>query len=450
MNQNTLFEKTSPTRLFFHFAIPGMISMAVSSLYTIADGIFVGRFLGQQSLAAVNLVMPLIMICFGLSDMVAVGSSVQISIQLGRKKYNEARQTFSSCLKIIALSSCFIGVLCFFLAEPAFGLLGAEPDVAKLAEEYLRIYAVFLPLIAGFFAIDNYLRICGKPRYSMVINIVTAVLNILLDFLFVAVLRYGVRSAALASCISLVLGMVLGMIPFLGHKLPLCFVKGNIPLRQFMHLLANGSSELFSSISSSLLMLILNTVLLHLEGSMAVAACSVVLYMDNLVNSLVYGLADSMQPAISYCYGRNLPKRVQALERHVLSAAAILSIGALALMRLGGGGLVALFVQQDDTALLEMSLHAMKLFSLSYLVSWVDACCGSYLTALDRPGRSLTVSLCGTLIFPLVSLSILAPIRGLDGVWRMPLAAGFAGAVVSIIAVLSIKRSGKPRNENKK
>lgn len=94
MNQNTLFEKTSPTRLFFHFAIPGMISMAVSSLYTIADGIFVGRFLGQQSLAAVNLVMPLIMICFGLSDMVAVGSAVQISIQLGRKSIMRRNKPF--------------------------------------------------------------------------------------------------------------------------------------------------------------------------------------------------------------------------------------------------------------------------------------------------------------------------------------------------------------------
>jgi putative MATE family efflux protein len=443
MNQNTLFEKTTPTRLFFHFAIPSMISMAVSSLYTIADGIFVGRFLGQQSLAAVNLVMPLIMICFGLSDMVAVGSSVQISIQLGRKEHDGARRTFSSCLKIIALSSCLIGILCFFLAEPALRILGAEPEVALLAEEYLRVYALFLPLIAGYFAIDNYLRICGKPRYSMAINIATAVLNILLDFLFVAVLGYGVWSAALASCLSLILGMVLGCVPFLSRKLPLYFVRGNISLHQFMRLLANGSSELFSNIASSILMLILNTVLLHLGGSVAVAACSVVLYVDSVANSIVYGLVDSMQPAISYCYGCNLRKRVRALEKRVLAAAAIISIGTLMLMRFGGGDLIALFVRQEDAALLDMSLQAMKLFSLSYLVSWVDVCCSSYLTALDRPGRSLAVSLCGTLIFPLVSLGIMAPIWGLDGVWCMPLAAGVASAVVSIIAVLSITAGNK-------
>lgn len=440
MNQKILFEKTPPTRLFFHFAVPSMISMAVSSLYTIADGIFVGRFLGQQSLAAVNLVMPLIMICFGLSDMVAVGSSVRISIQLGQKEYNEASQTFSFCLKMIALSSCIIGLFSFFLAKPALMLLGAEPDVAQLAEEYLRIYALFLPLISGFFAIDNYLRICGKPRYSMAMNIVTAILNIMLDFVFVAVLGYGVWSAALASCLSLVVGMILGLFPFLGEKLPVSFVRGRIPFRQFVHLLANGSSELFSNIASSLLMLILNTVLLYLGGSMAVAACSVVLYVDSVVNSMIYGLVDSMQPAISYCYGANLQKRVWAIEKRVLTAGFSLSIGTLFLMYFGGGELISLFVQKNDQELLTLSLHAMRLFSLSYLVGWVDACISSYLTALDCPGRSLIVSFCGTLVFPLIALSVLAPIWKLDGVWCMPFVAGIASAIVAVIAVVSMSK----------
>lgn len=441
------FDTTPPTKLFLHCALPSMVSMAVSSLYTIVDGIFVGRVLGQQALAAVNLVMPIIMICFGLSDMVAVGSSVQISIQLGQRGAEQANRTFSHCLRAIALSSCFIGLLCFFLGGPALTALGAGPEVARLATEYLRVYAVFLPLIAGFFAIDNYLRICGKQRYSMVMNVVTALLNILLDFLFIAVLGYGVWSAALASCVSLTFGLVLGLLPFLGNRLPLSFVRSGIPLRQFLHLLANGSSELFSNIASSLLMLILNTVLLRLGGSTAVAACSVVLYVDSIVSSMVYGLADSMQPAISYCYGCGLPKRVRALEKRVLASAAGLSIGTLLLMRFGGGCLISLFVQQNDQTLLDMSLRAMELFSLSYLVSWADACLSSYLTALDQPGRSLAVSLCGTLVFPILALAILAPVWGLDGVWCMPLAAGSASAVVGVIATASVKQRQKKDTE---
>lgn len=150
-----------------------------------------------------------------------------------------------------------------------------------------------------------------------------------------------------------------------------------------------------------------------------------------------------MQPAISYCYGCGLPKRVRALEKRVLATAAFLSIGALLLMRFGGGWLISLFVQQNDQALLDMSLRAMELFSLSYLVSWADTCLSSYLTALDRPGRSLTVSLCGTLVFPILALAVLAPVWGLDGIWCIPLAAGIAGTVVGVIASSSIHQAKK-------
>ena len=438
------YDTAPPTKLFLRCALPSVVSMAVSSVYTIADGIFVGRFLGQQALAAVNLVMPLIMICFGLSDMVAVGSSVQISIQLGQKEREGACRTFSACLRLIALSSCGIGLLCLFLGGPALAALGAEPEVVRLAAEYLRIYALSLPLTAGFFAIDNYLRICGRQRYSMVMNVSAAVLNILLDFLFIAVLRYGVWSAALASCISLSAGMVMGLLPFLGGRLPLAFVKGGISPRRLFRLMANGASELLSNVASSLLMLILNAVLLRLGGSMAVAACSIVLYVDSIVTSMVFGLADSMQPAISYCYGCKLPKRVWALEKRVLIAAAAISLGALVLMRGGGGWLIALFVPQEDPALLSMSLRAMELFSVSYLVSWVDACLSSYLTALDRPGRSLMVSLCGTLVFPVAALWVLAPVWGLDGVWYMPAAAGAASAAVGVAAAAVGRKERRP------
>lgn len=393
-----------------------MISMAVTSLYTIADGIFVGRMIGQEALAAVNLVMPLVMIWFALADMVAVGSSVRISILLGRGEGEQASLTFSFCLKVIALFSCATGLLGFFLAEPILLLMGAEAQVARLATEYIRVYALFAPMVAAFFAVDNYLRVCGKTRYSMVLNVLTALLNIVLDAVFLVALRRGVWAAALASCLSLSLGTGLSLLPFLKKKLALSFVRGNLSAREFARPLTNGSSELFTNVASSLMMLILNAVLLRLGGSVAVAAISVVFYVDSIVNSMIFGLADSMQPALSYCYGRGLHRRVRALEKRVLLAAAGVSTGALVLMKAAGGWLIPLFVQEGDGALLTMSLRAMELFALSYLVSWVDACLSSYLTALDRPARSLVVSLCGTLVVPLIMLSILAPAWGLDGV----------------------------------
>ena len=199
MHQTTFFETLSPTRLFFRCALPSMVSMAVTALYLVADGIFVGLLLGEDALAAVNLVMPLVMISFALADMVAVGSSVQIAIHLGEKRQIDACRIFTFCSGLIVAISCAVGVAGFFLAEPVLRLMGANAAVTALAAAYLQVYALFSPLIMIFFAVDNYLRICGKVRYSMGLNVAISLLNILLDFFFLAVLRRGVAAAALAS-----------------------------------------------------------------------------------------------------------------------------------------------------------------------------------------------------------------------------------------------------------
>ena len=186
--KNIMFETMPVNRLFFKCAVPNMISMAVISLYTIADGIFVGHFIGAEALAAVNIVMPVIMISFALSDMIAIGSSVQIAIRLGKKKEKEACVIFSVCTALIVMIACVMGLAGFFGAGGILALMGADGEVTSLAEEYIRVYAVFAPLIMVYFAVDNYLRICGCVRYSMAINVSTALLNIVLDFVFIGVL----------------------------------------------------------------------------------------------------------------------------------------------------------------------------------------------------------------------------------------------------------------------
>ena len=432
MQHEQLYETLSPTRLFFRCALPSMVSMAVVSLYTVADGIFVGRCIGAEALAAVNLVMPVIMISFALADLVAVGSSVQIAIHLGEKKGEDACRIFSFWSLLIFAVSCLMGLAGWFLAEPAVRLMGAEPAVTALAREYLRVYAMFAPAVMIFFALDNYLRICGRVRYSMILNVATSLLNIVLDFLFLAVFEWGIWAASMASCLSMALGTLLSLTPFLSGKLPLRFVRGALPLKLLGNILANGSSEFFSNITSSAMMVLLNTVLLRMGGTMAVTAFSIVMYVDSVVGALLFGMADSLQPAISYSYGANLRQRMFALERRVLAASGAVSLSVLAWMLLGGGGVVALFIQNGDPALLDMSLRAMKLFALSYLVNWVGTALSSFLTALNRPLASLTLSLSRTLIFPLASLAVLPRLLGLDGVWLTPAVGGFLTALLSL------------------
>ena len=434
--KNQIFETLSPTRLFLRCAIPNMVSMAVVSLYMIADGIFVGRFVGAGALAAINLVMPVISIAFALADMVAVGSSVQIAIHLGQKKATEASRIFTICSLLIIGISCAVGIAGYFGAEPLLYLMGADAEVTALAVEYVRVYAAFSPLIMVFFAVDNYLRICGRTHYSMAINIITAVLNIILDYIFLGVLHWGVGAAALASCIGLSLGTILGYLPFLAKKLPIRFVRGTISYRLIRNILYNGFSEFFSNIAGSVMMIILNGVLLHLSGGAAVAAFSIVLYVDSIVASLLYGMTDSMQPAISYCYGAELRRRMFAFEKRVLFAGALVSLLTFIGMRTGGHAIISLFIQENESALLEMSLRAMRLFSFTYLSGWIGVGLSAFFTAVNKPGISLGISLGRALVFPLLALSVLVPLLGIDGVWLTSAAGSVLTAVVSVFFLM--------------
>ena len=322
--------------------------------------------------------------------------------------------------------------------------LGAEPELAALAVQYLRVYALLSPLTTIIFASDNYLRICGRVRYSMILNVVTALLNIVLDFLFLVVFRWGVAAAAAASCLSIALGTVLGFLPFVMGRLPLRFVRGTISARQLGNILANGSSEFFSSIAGSVMMVILNSVLLRLSGSMAVAAFSIVMYVDSIVGSLLFGMADSIQPAISYNYGARRRDRMLALEKRVLLTGAAVSLAALLWMQLGGKYVIPL--QGDDPALLEMSLRAMRLFSLSYLLGWAGTCLSSFFTALNRPGRSLILAFSKTLVFPLACLAVLPAALGLDGVWLTAPAAGVLTAALAVWFLIAVLRQERAQD----
>lgn len=441
METNSLiFENLHPTKLFIKCAVPAALSMIFSGLYSIADGIFVGRCIGSAALAAVNLVMPLIAISFALAELIAVGSSVQLATLLGQKEYKLANRTFSVCIKVILGISVLVGLVFFFLCEPMLILMGAKGTALQYSIEYIRVYAVFAPLIIVYFAVDNYLRICGKQNYSMVLNIATAVSNIVLDFLLIVIWKQGVWAAAFASCISISVGTVMAFLPFLRKKLELKFVKGGIPIKQFVQLAANGSSEFFANIAGSVFAFILNIVLLSIGGATAVAAMSVVMYVESLAAALIFGMVDSMQPAISYCKGAGLKKRVYALEKRVLIFAAIFSVITCLILRYCGAWVVPFFVKPEDTELLTLSIQAMSLYALSYLVNWIDGCLSGFLTALGEAGKSFIVSIMGTLILPLTGLVVLVPSLGLDGVCLMPLLVGVINAVLAIVLVATTRK----------
>ena len=436
-----IFEKLPPTKLFFRCAIPSMITMVFGALYQIADGLFVGRFIGGDALAAVNLIMPIIMIVFGFSNLIATGASVRISVLLGEKNREEASKVFTYTLKIIFFISCFLGVLGLLFAESFVRFLapGATEQAIKYGITYTRVYAAFAPLMLIYHATDNYLRVCGKEKLSMWLSIGTQAFNIALDVILIVFLGQGVWAAAFTSCLAMALGSAISLCVFRKKRIDLYYVRGRIKKTVFMRIIANGSSEFFSSISMSIMSIVFNFFLLKYGGTTGVAAFSVIMYVDSIAGMLLFGMADAQQPAISYCYGAGLISKVKSLFKCVVWGGVTLSALALIFMMFLGQYVAPLFVKPEDTELLSVSIIGMKLFSLSYLTGWIDMCFSSYFTALERPARSMLVSLFGTLIFPISALFIMTPFLKLNGVWLSVLVSCTLSAIFTLILYFTLK-----------
>ena len=437
-----IFKRLPPTKLFFRCALPSMITMAFGALYQIADGLFVGRFIGEDALAAVNLIMPIIMMVFAFSSMVATGASVRISILLGENKREEASRVFTYSLKFIFLISCIIGALGLVFAEPFVRMLapGASEKAIEYGITYTRVYALFSPLMPIYHATDNYLRVCGKEQLSMWLSIGTQVLNIVLDVILIAFLGQGVWAAAFTSCIAMVIGAVISLWLFRGKRLDLYYERGKVSLSGFFGILINGSSEFFSNISMSVMSVVYNFFLLAYGGTTGVAAFSVIMYVDSFIGMLTFGMCDALQPAISYCYGASLMKKVKAIFKRIIIGSLVLSAASLLFMMFVGEYVAPLFVKPEDSELLAVSIVGMKLFSLSYVTGWVDMCFSSFFTSLERPMRSLITSFFGTLVFPIAFLFILSPIWKLNGVWLSAFFSCTASATVTIILALTMKK----------
>lgn len=232
-------------------------------------------------------------------------------------------------------------------------------------------------------------------------------------------------------------------------KTPLYFTSIKIKIRTLIAIIYNGSSEFFSNIAGSILMIILNTILLRISGSMAVAAFSVVMYIDSIVISIMYGITDSMQPPISYCYGARLRKRMYAMEKRALAAGAVISAVTFICMRCFGDTITSLFIKGSNPELMNLSLQAIELFSLTYIAMWIPFILSAFFTAVNKPGLSLGISMCRSLLFPLAAVPLLVHFLGVDGVWLTASVSSTLSAIVSVFFLVKFVRKERTSNPEK-
>lgn len=446
-DNDAFFGKTKTLKLFFIVALPGAIGMLASSLYGLFDGIFVGQLLGQTAFAAVNLAFPFVAINFSLADLIGVGSAVPISIALGRKDEKTANNYFTcACISIVILG-CAMGLVMWFAAPALMAMMGAEGELAELAVQYLRVYAACSPLCTIVFAADNYLRICGKIKTSMVLNIAMSAIIIVLEIIFLLSFGMPVWGAALATCIGMIIIAAIAMVPFFFGKRQLKFCKPKFSVKMMTKMVGAGAPNFLSNIAGRLTSIVFNTVLLDMGGEDAVSVYGVILYVNDIVQPLLYGVCDSLQPAIGYNYGSREPERVKKLAIYIFVAGAVISIVAAAIIFALPTQISALFLADPSSSLIEMSGFAMRIFSITFLTRWFGFAAQSYLTAINKSFFASLLSTANALILPMAFLGILWNL-GLTGIWlNFPLTAA-AVAVAAVIIFIAQRKKLLPENKD--
>lgn len=436
MEHKELFLKTNVWRLFFIAAIPGAISMLASALYGLFDGIFIGNFLGETAFAAINIAFPFVIINFALSDLVAVGSAVPISIALGRQDEKEANNIFTCALFMISGAGAFMGILLWFGSPYILAFLDASKEAQRLGVQYIRIYACFSPIITSVFAFDNYLRISGKVKFSMWLNISISILTALLEFLFLFVFKFGIWGAALAPCICFTLSALIAFMPFALGKFQLHLTKPKFSLKMTKQIIKCGMPIFLNNVSGRITAVAMNKALISMGGDRAVAIYGIQMYVGEIIQPMIYGICDSLQPAIGYNWGAKRFDRVKKLVKCVFGASATVSIISFAMMWIIPDILVSWFTTTTDAAFINEATRALRIYAFSKLIFWFAFATQSYMTAVEKSFYATLISVASAFIFPMIFIFALTPM-GLTGLWlNAPLTMGACCIMSAVILIL--------------
>ena len=447
MNSTELFSGTSPMKLFFIASIPGAISMFASALYYTIEGIFVGHFLGSTAFAALNLAMPFVIINFSLADLIGVGSSVPISIHLGRGERDTANNIFTCACIMILVTGALIGAVLYWAAPFLMGLMGAQGEFAHLAVQYLRVYALCSPLTTILFAVDNYLRICGYIRGSLFINIFMSVLCVILEFTFLGILRFGIWGSALATCGGMAISSVAAFIPFFRGKALLRFCRPVFHMGMIRQIIACGSPTFLNNIAGRITSILLNTLLVRLGGEIAVSVYGILMFADGLIQPLLYGVCDSLQPAVGYNYGAGIYPRVRQGFWFCVKIGVVFLTVCSVIGYIYAPEIVEWF-RKGDPEVTAVGTQALRwqLITLP-LGTWVILC-NMLLQTIRRPVRAVLLASARQGLFFIPAILILPCFLGLQGVEMSQAVADLCSFLFALPVAIPVLNSLKAPRES--
>ena len=399
------------------FTLPSMVMMVFTSIYGVVDGLFVSNFVGKTAFASVNLVMPFVMILGGMGFTIGTGGTALVSKILGEGDPENANRTFSMMvLFTLALGVVLSGIGIAFMG-PVARFLGATDAMMADCVLYGRIVTGFTFAFMLQNVFQSFFIAAEKPKLGLKVTVAAGVTNMVLDALFIAVFKWGVAGAALATGLSQCVGGVLPLVYFLQPNTSLLRLSPTrLRIRPILAACGNGSSELMSNISSSLVSMLYNFQLMRLAGEDGVSTYGVLMYVQFIFISLFVGYSIGCAPVVGYHYGaQNHGELKNLLGKSALlmgGSGVVLTALAMALAQ----PMAHLFVGYD-AGLFALTVHAFRLFAWSFLLAGFNIFTSGFFTALNNGAVSAAISFLRTLVFQSASVLILPVFFGVDGIW---------------------------------
>ncbi len=423
-------------RRLIRFTMPSIIMMIFTSIYGVVDGFFVSNFVGKTPFAAVNFIMPFLMVVGALGFMFGTGGSALIAKTIGEGKKEKAGEIFSLLAYTTLISGVVIAVLSIIFLRPIAAFLGAEGDMLDNCVLYGRIILVALPFLMAQFAFSSFFIAAEKPKMGLIMTLIAGVTNMVGDFLFMAVLRWGIVGAALATATGEIIG---GMIPiiYFARKNSSCLRirKPKWDRKALLRTCTNGSSELMSNISMSIIGMLYNAQLMHYAGENGVAAYGTIMYVNFIFISVFIGYSTGVAPVISFHYGAANTGEVKGLLKRSTLLVALCSLMMFIVSKFLAMPLAQIFVGYD-AQLLEMTVDAFSVYAYSFLLAGFAIFGSAFFTALNDGLTSALISFLRTLVFQGVAVLLLPLLLGVEGIWYSIVVAETMAVLMTVVFLL--------------
>lgn len=405
------------------FTFPSIIMMIFTSIYSVIDGLFVSNFAGKTALAAINIIYPFIMAVGALGFMMGTGGSALVGRLLGEGEKEKANKTFSLIVYTTAIAGILLSALAFLLVPTVSRLFGASGQLLDYCILYGRICFLSMPCFMLQNVFQCFFITAEKPRLGLDVVLSAGITNMVLDFLFVAVFGLGLKGAAIATVCGEIIGGLVPILYFAGRNHSLLRLgRTSFDAGSILKTCTNGSSELMTELSSSVVTVLYNTQLMKIAGENGVAAYSTIMYVNFIFVAIFLGYSLGSAPIISFHYGAGNHDELKNMCQKSLRLIAVWGIGMTIISHIFALPFARFFVGYDSE-LLAMTIHGFRIYAFVYLLNGFNIFGSSFFTALNNGMVSATISFLRTLVFEVICILLLPVFFGIDGIWSAVLVA---------------------------